>query len=109
MIRRPPRSTLFPYTTLFRSIDESCGLGQPFAGVINAGHSLGNSRAGALSLDSLSDGKAFILMSVILIKRSIFFKGRHGAKRFQKLFQPLFPDTGNKGIELLSIKSLLFI
>src|ERR1039457_131522 len=25
MIRRPPRSTLFPYTTLFRS---SCGLGR---------------------------------------------------------------------------------
>src|SRR3712207_7815134 len=23
MIRRPPRSTLFPYTTLFRSIDDS--------------------------------------------------------------------------------------
>src|SRR5256885_6710598 len=25
MIRRPPRSTLFPYTTLFRSCDVSCG------------------------------------------------------------------------------------
>src|SRR3712207_7923886 len=25
MIRRPPRSTLFPYTTLFRSIDASLG------------------------------------------------------------------------------------
>src|SRR5689334_24016183 len=25
MIRRPPRSTLFPYTTLFRSIEE-CGV-----------------------------------------------------------------------------------
>src|SRR2546426_5213437 len=25
MIRRPPRSTLFPYTTLFRSIPTSCG------------------------------------------------------------------------------------
>src|SRR2546430_16137913 len=25
MIRRPPRSTLFPYTTLFRSIDHACG------------------------------------------------------------------------------------
>src|SRR2546421_10098917 len=25
MIRRPPRSTLFPYTTLFRSIDEIAG------------------------------------------------------------------------------------
>src|SRR5260370_17811184 len=25
MIRRPPRSTLFPYTTLFRSLDEPAG------------------------------------------------------------------------------------
>src|SRR2546429_5236181 len=24
MIRRPPRSTLFPYTTLFRSIEAAC-------------------------------------------------------------------------------------
>src|SRR2546426_10314638 len=24
MIRRPPRSTLFPYTTLFRSLDDWC-------------------------------------------------------------------------------------
>src|SRR4051794_41332179 len=24
MIRRPPRSTLFPYTTLFRSVAEAC-------------------------------------------------------------------------------------
>src|SRR5947208_7985035 len=26
MIRRPPRSTLFPYTTLFRSTYASCGM-----------------------------------------------------------------------------------
>src|SRR5258707_10396693 len=26
MIRRPPRSTLFPYTTLFRSADQDVGL-----------------------------------------------------------------------------------
>src|SRR5258707_10578530 len=26
MIRRPPRSTLFPYTTLFRSLDWRCRL-----------------------------------------------------------------------------------
>src|SRR2546427_12339920 len=26
MIRRPPRSTLFPYTTLFRSASESAGI-----------------------------------------------------------------------------------
>src|SRR5260221_3436446 len=33
MIRRPPRSTLFPYTTLFRSVVElSRGLAQYWAG-----------------------------------------------------------------------------
>src|SRR5260370_30932903 len=29
MIRRPPRSTLFPYTTLFRSISPWLGLSRP--------------------------------------------------------------------------------
>src|SRR3712207_8384372 len=29
MIRRPPRSTLFPYTTLFRSPGERVGVGEP--------------------------------------------------------------------------------
>src|SRR2546421_8652497 len=32
MIRRPPRSTLFPYTTLFRSLD----LIREWVGIINA-------------------------------------------------------------------------
>src|SRR5215204_1202681 len=31
MIRRPPRSTLFPYTTLFRSIHDSWSSGEPFS------------------------------------------------------------------------------
>src|SRR5258706_3884821 len=35
MIRRPPRSTLFPYTTLFRSVDH--GLAGP-AGGAGRGH-----------------------------------------------------------------------
>src|SRR5438132_7525903 len=30
MIRRPPRSTLFPYTTLFRSDSASCGTSGPW-------------------------------------------------------------------------------
>src|SRR2546426_3206908 len=30
MIRRPPRSTLFPYTTLFRSDDSGRAVGQRF-------------------------------------------------------------------------------
>src|SRR3712207_9034798 len=38
MIRRPPRSTLFPYTTLFRSITDQYPflLGHEAAGVVSA-------------------------------------------------------------------------
>src|SRR5690554_7692860 len=41
MIRRPPRSTLFPYTTLFRSLcagrrGSSCGPGLPLGGDVTA-------------------------------------------------------------------------
>src|SRR5256885_3954915 len=34
MIRRPPRSTLFPYTTLFRSLGLHCAEGSELLGVI---------------------------------------------------------------------------
>src|SRR2546422_5415291 len=40
MIRRPPRSTLFPYTTLFRSVRgrrEQHLLGEPEGGQVRAG------------------------------------------------------------------------
>src|ERR1041385_6811845 len=33
MIRRPPRSTLFPYTTLFRSVEDGRGHGAGIAAV----------------------------------------------------------------------------
>src|SRR2546430_11041990 len=45
MIRRPPRSTLFPYTTLFRSIQ---GLGSSPGGI----RGLGSSPSGIRSLGS---------------------------------------------------------
>src|SRR2546429_6483530 len=42
MIRRPPRSTLFPYTTLFRShfkllADPHCELSERYGSVVNLG------------------------------------------------------------------------
>src|SRR3712207_7394026 len=37
MIRRPPRSTLFPYTTLFRS-DHGARLGEPARMGVGGGH-----------------------------------------------------------------------
>src|SRR2546430_6486300 len=36
MIRRPPRSTLFPYTTLFRSLRERNGFGEIEEQIISA-------------------------------------------------------------------------
>src|SRR5438105_8363409 len=36
MIRRPPRSTLFPYTTLFRSLTTDCGRPRVPASAIGA-------------------------------------------------------------------------
>src|SRR5258708_11321087 len=36
MIRRPPRSTLFPYTTLFRSFIRSAVAGNPLSVPLNA-------------------------------------------------------------------------
>src|SRR2546430_5531570 len=43
MIRRPPRSTLFPYTTLFRSSRELAGV--PVAPEVVAGFALGKRQA----------------------------------------------------------------
>src|SRR2546425_12698240 len=45
MIRRPPRSTLFPYTTLFRSADELLELSEEcFLSQALVGRGLGNSK-----------------------------------------------------------------
>src|SRR2546422_1154871 len=44
MIRRPPRSTLFPYTTLFRSMAMSSS-GVAGSGIAGAGSSGGNTTA----------------------------------------------------------------
>src|SRR5258708_19373531 len=40
MIRRPPRSTLFPYTTLFRSVDATNAVDLPSFTPTDLGHDL---------------------------------------------------------------------
>src|SRR2546430_5843502 len=63
MIRRPPRSTLFPYTTLFRSIEEPnlnlgtsmpCGP-RPLSGRGSPFHSLARSEEHTSELQSQSN------------------------------------------------------
>src|SRR5256886_16283259 len=57
MIRRPPRSTLFPYTTLFRStgaVTPFIGLFGTVWGIIDAFHGLGTS--GAATLRAVAPG-----------------------------------------------------
>src|SRR5256885_10928553 len=51
MIRRPPRSTLFPYTTLFRSVRRApCCLGRaPRSGRVGQGRRRGGGHRGATS------------------------------------------------------------
>src|SRR2546427_3216163 len=65
MIRRPPRSTLFPYTTLFRSrapplppargATTSAGQGAPLAGTIWISTSIGRRRVSSRSEEHTSE------------------------------------------------------
>src|SRR2546423_15716426 len=54
MIRRPPRSTLFPYTTLFRSLETTRLTGEPLATLVPAvGLSLMTLPAATVLLDCI--------------------------------------------------------
>src|SRR5437667_5741087 len=73
MIRRPPRSTLFPYTTLFRSIERVC-CNQP--AVFIDGHPrmiIGTGKRGANGIRAASDRKSTRLNSShITISYAVF-------------------------------------
>src|SRR5256885_8551756 len=52
MIRRPPRSTLFPYTTLFRSMETSSPIGSIPTSASTTGHITGRSEEHTSELQS---------------------------------------------------------
>src|SRR2546430_13133402 len=63
MIRRPPRSTLFPYTTLFRSEAAEWPRVEPMAGALGGQHARGQGHAVAavadddgVGIDGVGDG-----------------------------------------------------
>src|SRR2546426_2893748 len=56
MIRRPPRSTLFPYTTLFRSVETKTEL--PVSYVANLAYTIGTT---TLAADLVNNGRGTTL------------------------------------------------
>src|SRR2546427_6172606 len=71
MIRRPPRSTLFPYTTLFRSHVQRNGLGQgrqPQLGRAVVG--LAQVADQARGRGHVHEGAAFLLLEMVGGRRS---------------------------------------
>src|SRR3712207_6925983 len=80
MIRRPPRSTLFPYTTLFRSQDDN-GHGTHVAGTL-AGRNSGSGVVGVapgtkLYSVKVLDLKAAGSLSTILDRKSTRLNSSH--------------------------------
>src|SRR5438067_5548248 len=76
MIRRPPRSTLFPYTTLFRSVLRLLGVPDdaehvnPNGGAIALGHPLGASGARLRSEEHTSELQSrFDLVCRLLLEK----------------------------------------
>src|SRR5258708_25067120 len=66
MIRRPPRSTLFPYTTLFRSVLWVGGLAQRD---LVAGGSIDGGRAGDRKSTRLNSSHQIISYAVFCLKK----------------------------------------
>src|SRR2546425_7952425 len=80
MIRRPPRSTLFPYTTLFRSLLGAVDLAQDVAahdgvqlrqGVVEEQHGSGAGRLGHRSEEHTSElqSLAYLVCRLLLEKK----------------------------------------
>src|SRR3712207_8470921 len=57
MIRRPPRSTLFPYTTLFRSEAGSVGRAQEGAEVVRIGEPVEEKKPRPVRSEQLAQGR----------------------------------------------------
>src|SRR2546430_10077698 len=72
MIRRPPRSTLFPYTTLFRSAPHACGSWPATTGTVGS-----ISRVHWVRLRPLYDGSLTAALLVTADRKSTRLNSSH--------------------------------
>src|SRR2546428_13676676 len=71
MIRRPPRSTLFPYTTLFRSCMDFSGRGAGWGASPGPGGELGCQAGSVLKKNcEIGVGFSFAALSVFRLRRA---------------------------------------
>src|SRR5229473_5112261 len=91
MIRRPPRSTLFPYTTLFRSARRAEDGGGP-RGI--RCHRTRRSEEHTSELQSL----AYLVCRLLLEKKKLIRNGRSASlqRTFKKSFTSFSHSTRNK-------------
>src|SRR3989449_1253604 len=88
MIRRPPRSTLFPYTTLFRSVETEQGLERP---------------AARRPVERGQVGDLGLAKDVDAVRREALGVAREyeaGARRFRRRDHPVQPHLPGERLEL---------
>src|SRR5687767_15400690 len=88
MIRRPPRSTLFPYTTLFRSCRRGCGPADALPGG-GCRRPRGDRKSTRLNSQSL----AYLVCRLLLEKKNVF--ERRLAERALGVTTRLFERLGS--------------
>src|SRR3989442_15367346 len=71
MIRRPPRSTLFPYTTLFRSSGEAARQGVPSLLALMAVLSVNLALLNLLPIPILDGGQLTFLLAEAVLRRPL--------------------------------------
>src|SRR3712207_8900588 len=106
MIRRPPRSTLFPYTTLFRSVPESRDPG-PHGRFDVLGAVLGAVALGALTYALITAGERggtdVVVAAALAVVTGVLFVVRERRTPSPMLPPRLFADRQFSGANLATL------
>src|SRR3989441_7706623 len=91
MIRRPPRSTLFPYTTLFRSPATRMSMG--YLGVATPEHVLGAARSADPRIARVQTAEAYFYLGELALLRADVAEAR---RRFDAVVDLVGKDVALK-------------